>query len=147
MNTDAAPHHGGVELAPGVSAPARSIRIQFARGGGPGGQNVNKLNTKAELWIQLDDIFGMSAAALRRLRRLAGQRLTDRDEIHLSSDAARTQQANRKLIFQRLRELIVAAQVQPKHRRPTRPTAGSRRRRLESKRKRSELKARRGEEI
>ena len=145
MTADSAPQPGGVELAPGVHVPARSILIQFARGSGPGGQNVNKVNTKAELWIQVNEIHGMTPAALRRLRRSAGQRLTDRDEIHLASDAARTQPANRKLIFQRLRELIVAAQVQPKHRRPTRPTAGSRRRRLESKRKRSELKAQRGD--
>ncbi|MGA3067448.1 MAG: alternative ribosome rescue aminoacyl-tRNA hydrolase ArfB [Tepidisphaeraceae bacterium] len=147
MNPDPAPHLGGIELAPGVHAAPKSIRVQFARGGGPGGQNVNKLNTKAELWIELNQIHGMTPAALRRLRKSAGQRLTDLDEIHLSSDAARTQHANRKLIFERLRELIVAAQVQPKRRRPTRPTAGSRRRRLESKRKHSELKARRGESI
>ena len=134
-----------IELAPGVRAAEHAIRLQFARGGGPGGQNVNKLNTKTELWIELTQIVGLSARALDRLRRLAGARLTDRDEIHLSSDAARTQQANRKLVFQRLRELILAAQVQPKPRKPTKPSRASKRRRLESKRKRSELKARRAE--
>ena len=134
-----------IDLAPGVRIPEHAIRLQFARGGGPGGQNVNKLNTKAELWIDLSHIGGLSPQAAQRLRRLAGARLTDRDEIHLSSDASRTQQGNRKLIFQRLRELIIAAQVRPKPRRPTRPTKASRRRRLEAKRKRSELKAQRAQ--
>lgn len=143
MTTGEPSHTGGIELAPGVRIAADGILVQFSRGSGPGGQNVNKVNTKAELWIDLQRIAGISPAALQRLRRLAGQRLTDRDEIHLSSDSHRTQQANRKQIFERLRELIVAAQVQPKHRRPTRPTRASRRRRLESKRKRSDLKAQR----
>jgi ribosome-associated protein len=115
--------------------------MRFSRGGGPGGQNVNKLNTKAEAWISLARISGLSAAALDRLRALAGRRMTSTDELHLVSDVHRTQEANRREIFSRLRQLIVLAQKQPKRRRKTRPTAASRRRRLESKRRHSQAKA------
>jgi len=119
------------------------MRIQFSRGGGPGGQNVNKLNTKAEIWIAVGQIAGMSSSALDRLRAMAGRRLTSADELHLVSEVHRTQEGNRREVFERLRELIVQARREPKRRRKTRPTAASNRRRLESKQKRSEIKARR----
>jgi ribosome-associated protein len=128
-------------LAPGVSVSPGGMRIAFSRGGGPGGQNVNKLNTKAQAWIQIDLLRGLSPAALQRLRRLAGHRLTDRDELHLVVETHRTQEGNRRELFERLRELIVASQKEPKPHRKTRPTAASRRRRLQSKRRRSEIKA------
>jgi ribosome-associated protein len=138
---------GEIELAPGVRVTEQGIRLQFARGSGPGGQNVNKVNTKSELWLDLSKIVGLTPRALDRLRKLAGSRLTLMGEIHLSSDSSRTQLGNRKLIFQRLRELIVEAKVQPKPRRPTKPSRGSKQRRLDSKKIRSELKARRSGEI
>jgi ribosome-associated protein len=147
MDTHEAGDEDPAELAPGVRALAGGLRVQFARGGGPGGQNVNKLNTKAELWIKMDRIDGLSHAAIERLRHLAGRRLTDADEIHLSEDGHRSQRANRQEIFDRLRQMILAARVEPKRRRKTRPTAGSRRRRLQSKRHRGEIKAQRGANV
>ncbi len=111
--------------------------MNFSRGSGPGGQNVNKLNTKAEAWIALGRISGLSPAALHRLRTLAGRRITAADELHLVSEVHRTQEGNRREIFSRLRDLILHAQKEPKRRRKTRPTAASRRRRLESKRRQS----------
>lgn len=131
------------EIAPGVHVPARGMRLQFSRGGGPGGQNVNKLNTRAELWIQLSLVMGLSAGAMSRLKTLAGRRLTDANELHLISETHRTQEANRRAVFERLRELIIQARKEPRPRKKTRPTAASRRRRQEGKRRRSELKARR----
>jgi ribosome-associated protein len=130
-------------LAPGVSIAPGGMRIQFSRGGGPGGQNVNKLNTKAEAWVAVGQVIGMSSAALDRLRALAGRRLTAADELHLVSEIHRTQEGNRREIFDRLREMIIASQREPKRRRNTRPTAASKRRRLESKRRRSQIKAKR----
>ena len=56
--------------------PADALRVQYARSSGPGGQNVNKLNTRAELWIELDAITGLSPGAIQRLKRLAGKRFT-----------------------------------------------------------------------
>src|SRR5687767_13752627 len=108
-----------IELAPGVAAPGDAVRLQYARSGGPGGQNVNKLNTKAELWVRLADIRGLSHAALARLRHLAGRRVTIEGEIHLSSETERGQEGNRAAVMQRLRAMIVQAQVEPKVRRKT----------------------------
>lgn len=130
-------------LAPGVSVIPGGMRIQFSRGSGPGGQNVNKLNTKAEAWIAIGRIVGLSFPALDRLRALAGRRLTASDELHLVSEVHRTQEGNRREIFSRLRELILQARQEPKRRRKTRPTAASKRRRLDSKRRRAEIKAHR----
>ncbi len=138
---------GGDEIGPRVRAAAGSLRIQYSRGGGPGGQNVNKVNTKAEIWVSLTGISGLSPGALSRLAALAGRRLTDAGEIHLASHIHRTQEANRQEVFQRLREMIVQAQVEPKWRRKTRPSVAAKRRRLESKRHHSELKARRSGRI
>jgi len=130
-------------LAPGVTVTKEGLRVQFSRGGGPGGQNVNKLNTRVQLWVRLDQLSGLSPPALHRLRRLAGRRLTAADQIHLAAQTHRTQQANLQEVYARLRELILQAQVEPKRRRKTRPTAGSRQRRLESKKHRAKLKAQR----
>src|SRR5215207_9684273 len=91
---------GGVELAPGVRAPQSAVRFQFARSGGPGGQNVNKLNTKAELWVTLDAITGMTHRALARLRVMAGRRVTAAGDIHLVSETERGQEGNRAAVMQ-----------------------------------------------
>jgi ribosome-associated protein len=135
---------GGEEIAPGIRAADGAIRFQYSRGSGPGGQNVNKVNTRAELWLGITKIVGLSHAALNRLRTLAASRLTVADELHLVSEIHRSQEANRKEVLDRLRQLVQQARVEPKPRRKTRPTAASRRRRLDSKRHRSEIKARRG---
>jgi ribosome-associated protein len=132
---------GTLDLAPGVSAPAGAVRMQFVRSGGPGGQNVNKLNTKAQLWIEVDRIVGLSSAALVRLRNLAGGRLTRQGEIHISAEAERSQEANRQEVLDRLREMIIQARIEPKARRKTRPSRASKQRRLESKRRRGQVKS------
>ena len=136
---------GGQEVAPGVFVEAGGMRFQFARSGGPGGQNVNKLNTKAEVWVAISALRGMREDAIRRLREMAGSRLTAEDEIHIVAQTSRTQEANRAAVLQKLRELLVRAMHRPKIRRKTRPTAGSRRRRIENKRRRGEIKSQRSQ--
>jgi ribosome-associated protein len=131
------------ELAPGVRVPESAMRFQFARSSGPGGQNVNKVNTKAELWVPLTAITGLTDRAMARLRTLAGRRLTAAGEIHLSAETERSQEANRAAVLERLREMLLRAQHEPKPRRKTKPSKASKRRRLESKRKRSEVKSNR----
>ena len=134
---------GGLELAPGVRAPESAIRWQYARSSGPGGQNVNKVNTKAELWLPLAAIMGLSHRAVARLRLHAGKRLLATDELHIASDTHRTQEANRLAVLQRLRELLVQAMHEPKIRRKTKPSRGARERRLQAKKRRSEIKSQR----
>ena len=139
------PPTDGIEVAPGVRVPESALRFQFARSGGPGGQNVNKVNTKAELWVPVAALSagGLSDRATGRLRAAAGRRLTESGDIHIASDTHRTQQANRQAVVDRLRELLVSAMHEPKVRRKTRPSRGAKRRRLESKRRRSEVKSNR----
>jgi ribosome-associated protein len=134
---------GGIEVGPGVRVSAGALRVQFARSGGPGGQNVNKVNSKVQFWVAVADLTGLSAPAAARLRVLAGSRLTAADEIHITSEEHRTQPANRREAMERLRELIVEAQRQPKKRRKTKPGRAARERRLAGKRQRSEIKSQR----
>jgi len=137
-----------VTLGPGVTVPADAVRVQFARSSGPGGQNVNKLNTKAELWVPLAEIRGLDPSAFVRLRGLAGKRLTRDGLLHISAQTERTQERNRRAVMDRLRLLIEQALIAPKPRKPTKPSKAARRRRLEAKRRRGETKANRrgGEE-
>jgi ribosome-associated protein len=132
----------GVELAPGVRVPEGVLRFSFVASGGPGGQNVNKRATKAELRVSVCEL-GLTERIAARFRRLAGARMTDSDEIIITSDEHRTQGRNRAACLGRLRDLIVEARAIPKSRRPTRPTRGSIERRLEDKRQRSQTKRRR----
>ncbi len=134
---------GGIELAPGVTVPRDALRLQYARSGGPGGQNVNKLNTKAEIWVSVGALRGLRESAVTRLRGAAGSRLTKGDEIHIVSESERSQEGNRQEVMDRLRELIVAAKAEPKRRKKTKPSAGAKRRRIESKKRRGEIKAQR----
>src|SRR5260370_39892487 len=89
------PSSAGIELAPGVFAPDSTVRFQYSRSSGPGGQNVNKVNTRAELWVTAAAITGLTDAAHSRLRQFAGKRLTDADEIHLTSCSHRSHEVNR----------------------------------------------------
>lgn len=133
----------GAELAPGVFAPESAIRFQYARSSGPGGQNVNKVNTKAELWVTVAAITGLTDAARLRLQQMAGHRWTIAGEIHIASDTERKQEANREEVLFRLRELLLQAIHEPKKRRKTKPSRASKRRRVEGKRHRGDIKAKR----
>jgi ribosome-associated protein len=132
-----------ISLAPGVSVPESALRLQYSRSGGPGGQNVNKVNTRVQLWVPLAAISGLTENAIARLRTLAGSRLTIADDIHIAAETERTQERNRQAVLDRLRELILTAVKEPKRRRKTKPSRGAKERRLKGKRMRSEVKSRR----
>jgi len=129
------------DLPGGVWVAADAIRLAYSRASGPGGQNVNKVNTKAELWVKLADLRGIAPDALARLAVNAATYLTIDGEIHLTASTERSQAQNRKEIFDKLRNLILLALVRPKRRHKTRPTRASRRRRLDEKRHRGEIKS------
>jgi ribosome-associated protein len=129
-----------IELAPGRTLPASALRWSFARSSGPGGQNVNKLNTKAVLRVALDDLRAvLGPAATSRLCRLAKRYRAD-DELVIAVDQSRSQRDNRLAAVERLTELCRRALRPPKKRKPTRPTRASRERRLQSKREQSDRK-------
>src|SRR4051812_37835511 len=142
-NDPVQPAAATVTLAPGVSVPESALRLQYSRSGGPGGQNVNKVNTRVQLWVPLAAIAGLSESAVGRLRTLAGSRLTIADDIHIAAETERTQERNRQAVLDRLRELILTAVKEPKRRRKTKPSRGAKERRLKGKRLRSEIKSRR----
>ena len=138
-----APSDHDLQLAPGVWIAPGDVRVSFSRSSGPGGQAVNKLSTKAELRVSLDAIAGLTDDALLRLRRLAGQRLTDEDEIVIQADTNRSQRRNRDEAIDRFRQLVLRAATPPKRRKKTRPSRAVIERRLQAKREQSERKKRR----
>lgn len=127
--------------------PARELEWTAVRSGGPGGQNVNKVSTKVELRFDVAASTTLgSAVKARLLARVAG-RLDAEGKLLVTADTTRSQSQNLELARERLAELVRAALVAPKKRRPTRPSRASRERRLDTKRKVSEKKRSRKSEL
>ena len=121
----------------------KNIDIVFVRASGPGGQNVNKLSTAAQLRLDVSRL-ALAPDILTRLTTLAGQRMTKDGVIVIHAQRFRTQERNRADAIDRLLGLLREAAVRPKPRRATKPTFGSKVRRLEGKKRRSDVKAKRG---
>jgi len=121
------------------------VAESFIRSSGPGGQNVNKLATAVQLRFDVRQSPSLPAEVRSRLERLAGRRLTRDGVVVITAQRHRTQERNRDDALARLIALIRAAAVAPVPRRPTRPTPGSKIRRLAGKKRRGGIKALRGE--
>ncbi len=121
--------------------PARLFQIRFSRSGGPGGQNVNKLNTKVDLRLDLASAQEFLGAERyqRACRRLAS-RLDADGRLQIVSSEHRERERNIDAAYARMRMTLVEAMRAPRTRRPTRPTRASKERRLEEKRRRSQIK-------
>ena len=130
---------GGVELAPGIRVPESVIDYSYSSASGPGGQNVNKRASKCTLKINIDLIV-MPGWARAQLLTLAGRLLSADGELTIQADEHRSQGQNRDATMERLRALLVQALTRPKIRRKTKPSRGSKERRLEGKKARSEIK-------
>ena len=127
-----------------IAIDESEIEESFIRSSGPGGQNVNKLATAVQLRFDVRHSPSLPHEVRARLERLAGKRLTRDGVLVITAQRHRTQERNRAEGLERLVELIRAAAVRPIPRRPTRPTLGSKLRRLEGKKRRSGVKALRG---
>lgn len=130
---------GAIELAPGVSVAEGVLVFSYTTSRGPGGQNVNKKATRAALRVRLADL-PIPHDARDRLAGLLGRRLTDEGVAVISGGEHRSQGQNRAECLERLRDLLVRSLARPKVRRRTRPSRGAVARRLESKKKRGDLK-------
>lgn len=127
-------------LSPSLTIPLSDIEIAYIRSPGPGGQNVNKVASAAQLRFDLMGSPHLLETAKRRAATLAGSRLTNDGEIVITANRHRTQAMNRDDALERLADILRAALVPPKPRRATRPTLGSKTRRLDSKAKRGVTK-------
>ena len=125
---------------PSALSKAKEIDLEFYRSSGPGGQNVDKLSTGVRLRFDVRRSRLLDVETKERLVRLAGSRLTQAGVLVIEAQRYRTQERNRKDAVERLMGMIAKAAKRPKRRRATKPTAGSRERRLEAKKRKTETK-------
>ena len=121
-----------------VLVPEAAVETKAVRASGPGGQNVNKLATKIQMWVDLSKVCGLEAGEVFRVREFLKSRLDADGRLLVMSQETRDQIRNREDCAEKIAGLLRAALFRPKQRRRTRPTRASKERRIESKRHRSD---------
>jgi ribosome-associated protein len=129
-----------IRITPSIAIHEDELAESFLRASGPGGQNVNKVETAVQLRFDVGASASLPDAVKVRLERLAGSRMTRERVLVITAQTHRTRERNRAEALARLVDLIRRAAVAPKPRRPTRPTLAAKKRRLEGKKRRSVIK-------
>ncbi len=127
-----------------LSIPDEEIRFTFSRSSGPGGQNVNKLNSRAILWFDVENSLTLSSYQKFKIRQHLARRISKDGVLQVAAERHRTQKANKEDALQRFSELLAAALVEKPRRKKTRIGAGVKERRLQAKKRRGKLKKSRG---
>ena len=133
-----------ISITSSISISDDELQFSFIRASGSGGQRVNKVETAVQLRFDAAGCEQLNPDVFARLRGIAGSRMTQAGEIIITAEKYRSQERNRDDAIERLVQMIKAATVVPKKRRPTRPTLSSKKKRLDGKKKRGDLKKGRG---
>lgn len=132
-----------IQITPTILIDESELQLNFVRASGPGGQNVNKVATAAQLRFDVDRSV-LPDEVKERLKQLAGSKITSEGELLIEAKKFRTQEQNREDAIRRFVELVQRASRKPKVRTKTKPTAASREKRLKEKKQRGEKKKMRG---
>lgn len=135
---------GFLRISPTLAVPLEEFELTFVRASGPGGQHVNKTSSAVQLRFDVDGSKSLDDKLRRRLKDIAGNRLTNAGEIVLTAQRFRSREQNRRDAFDRIEKLLLRASRVRKRRRKTQVPRAARERRLDDKRKRAEKKRLRG---